>query len=392
MPIQAGIIVQLLAFLLLSGWSLLSVLAVLRLRRRGLAKPSSWEGVSVLKPLSGLDPALEENLRSFFEQNHPHYEIVFGVQNAADPALAVARSLKQQSPHVPCRIVIHDRAGMNPKISNLRAMLGAVRHDWVVISDSNVRVSSQWLQELASVANEPRTGLVFNPIAGDLGEGLGSLLEALQLNTSVAAGCSVPTELLGHPAVIGKSMLFRRSLFEALGGFESVASLLAEDYVIGRMFATAGYRVRIAPTPVRNIQSVSVRQFLSRQLRWAMLRCRLQPLPFAVEPLLGPMPLFAFGALSGQLHLPLATAALAICAARDASLLRLMRSEADEGILRVASAFALGPVRELLMIGVWAAAPFVHHVEWRGHRLRLSAGTRLYVEEPLADGASYRIE
>jgi ceramide glucosyltransferase len=389
---QAAIILQLLGFLLLCGWSTLSVVAVLRLRRRRLLLPAHFEGVSVLKPLSGVDPALEANLRSFFEQDHPDYEIVFGVQNAADPALAVARRLKGQFPRVACRIVVHDRAGMNPKISNLRAMLGAVRHDWVVISDSNVRVGSQWLRELASVANEPGTGLVFNPIAGDLGPSLGSQLEALQLNTIVAAGCSVPTELLGHPAVLGKSMLFRRSLFDALGGFESVASILAEDYVIGRMFGTAGYRVRIAPTPARSVQVVSLRQFVARQLRWATLRCRLQPFAFAVEPLLGPLPLFAFGALFGPAYLPLAAAGLAVCALRDALLLGSMRANTADGPARIASAMALGALREILMLGVWAAAPFVRHVSWRGHRLRLSAGTRLYVEEPLAQSSSCQVE
>ncbi|HKP58435.1 MAG TPA: glycosyltransferase [Polyangiales bacterium] len=392
MSIPTGIFLQLLAFLLLCSWSALSVVALLKLRRRKLTAPPRFDGVSVLKPLSGVDPALEANLRSFFDQDHPVYEIVFGVQNEADPALVLARRLKRQYPHVPCRIVVHDRTGMNPKISNLRAMLQAVQHDWVVISDANVRVGRQWLRELACVAHEPRTGLVFNPIAGDMGRNLGTQLETLQLDTCVAAGCSVPTELLGHPAVIGKSMLFRRSLFEALGGFESVASVLAEDYVMGRMFGTAGYRVRIAPTPARNVQAVSLRQFLARQLRWATLRCRLQPLAYAAEPLFGPLPLFVFGWLSGQLYLPLAAAAVAICVLRDALLLLLMRTDAG-GPPRIGfSLLLLGGLRELLMFGVWAVAPFVRHVSWRGHRLRLSAGTRLYAEQPLLQGSSYRVE
>jgi ceramide glucosyltransferase len=277
-----------------------------------------------------------------------------------------------------------------------------VRNDWIVISDSNLCVGSHWLQELATVASQPGTGLVFNPIAADFGPSLGAQLEALQLNTIAAAGYSVATELLGHPAVLGKSMLFRRSVFESLGGFESVASLLAEDYVIGRMFSTAGYRVRIAPTPARNVQTVSVQQFLARQLRWAMLRCRLQPLAFAVEPLLGPLPLFALAAASGSghTHLPLAAAGGAICLLRDAVLLAWMRVDATSTpqrqvtnwLARITSGLALGALREILMIAVWAAAPFVHHVSWRGHRLRLSAGTRLYVERPLASTTLCHVE
>jgi ceramide glucosyltransferase len=399
MHTETAICLQALAFLLLFGWSTLAVVAVLRLRRRTLTAPPRFEAITVLKPLSGLDPALETNLSSFFEQDHPAYEIVFGIQRADDPALTVARRLKLRYPHVPCRIVVHDRAGMNPKVSNLRAMLDAVRHDWIVVSDSNVCVRSHWLQELATVADQPGTGLVFNPIAGDFGPSIGAQLEALQLNTIAAAGYSVATEILGHPAVLGKSMLFRRSVFESLGGFESVASLLAEDYVIGRMFSSAGYRVRIAPTPARNVQAVSVRQFLARQLRWAMLRCRLQPVAFAVEPLLGPLPLIALGAVSGDAHLPLAAAAGAICLIRDAVLLSWMRVDAatprrqvTNWLAHITSGLALGALREILMIAVWAAAPFVRHVCWRGHRLRLSAGTRLYLERPLANATLCHVE
>ncbi|HKU41879.1 MAG TPA: glycosyltransferase, partial [Polyangiales bacterium] len=179
---------QLLGFLVLLGWSALTVIAVVRLRRRATPAPRALPPVSILKPLCGVDLALEENLRSFFEQDHPAFELVFGVQSASDPALALARSLKRQYPAVACRIVVHDRAGLNPKVSNLRAMLGAVQHDWVVISDSNVRVGRSWLRELSAWASTPGTGLVFNPIAGDFGPGLGAKLEALQLNTNVAAG------------------------------------------------------------------------------------------------------------------------------------------------------------------------------------------------------------
>lgn len=388
---HGAIALQLLAFLVLASWSALVVVAVVRLRLRAAPSPQAFEPVSVLKPLCGLDPHLEANLRSFFEQDHPAYEIVFGA-HSGDPALRVAQALKDAHPHVTCRIVIHEATGMNPKVGNLRAMLGAVAHDWVVVSDANVRVSRRWLRELASVAAMPGTGLVFNPIAGEFGPSLGAQLEALQLNTVVAAGCSVPTELLGHPAVLGKSMLFRRSVFEVLGGFESVASVLAEDYVIGRMFGVAGYRVRIAPTPARNVQRVSVRQFVSRQLRWAMMRARLQPLAFAVEPLLGPLPLLAFGAMFGQTSLPLAAAAGLICSLRDAVLLDWMRVDTDAAprqravswVAGVLAASLLGALREVLMIAVWLAAPFVRHVSWRGHRLRLSAGTRLYLEFPRA--------
>ena len=42
------------------------------------------------------------------------------------------------------------------------------------------------------------------------------------------------------------------------------------------------------------------------------------------------------------------------------------------------SAVLLGVPRDLLMIAAWASAPFHRTIDWRGHRLRVSAGTRVY--------------
>jgi ceramide glucosyltransferase len=369
-------------------WSVLAVAALARVRARRSRLPRSGESVSVLKPLAGVDQALDANLRGFFEQTHPSYEIVFGVQDPRDPALAVARRLKTEYPDVPCRIVVHDAQGMNPKVGNLRAMLAAVHHDLVVISDSNVAVSPGWLNELAAELEQPGVGLVFNPIAGVGERSLGATLENLQLCGPLAAGMAVPTELFGHPTVVGKSMLFRRSVFERLGGFESVASVLAEDYVMGRMFKAAGFRVRMAPTPVRNVsETTSVHAFFARQVRWAMLRLRLQPVAYVLEPLTSPI---AFALLTVALGLAPGVVllwALLATLVRDALLMLLLRGPRGLG-----RALPLIPLRELLMLAVFVSAPLHRHVSWRGHRLRLSAGTRLYAEHPLPTPTLLRIE
>jgi ceramide glucosyltransferase len=300
----------------------------------------------------------------------------------------VARTLKAEHPAVACRIVVHDGRGTNPKVANLRAMLAGVRHDLVVVSDSNVAVDPEWLGELVAELEHEDAGLVFNPIAGVGERTLGATLENLQLCGPVSAGMALPTELFGHPTVVGKSMLFRRSVFERLGGFESVANVLAEDYVMGRMFSAAGYAVRLARRPVRSVsQSTSVRAFFARQVRWAMMRARLQPLLYSLEPLTSPLQcaLLAtlFGIAPGRLILPALLATLL----RDALLFSALRG--PRGLLR---ALPVLPLRELLMLGAWASAPFHKHVRWRGHRLRLSAGTRLYAEQPIAPPKLLRIE
>ncbi len=362
-------------------WSVTAIVAVARVRRR--RSISGIEGatlppVSVLKPLCGIDNNLENNLRTFFEQDYPAFELVFGVEGSGDPAIAVVRRLRDAYPSVPCRIVIHDGGrGLNPKVGNLRAMLGSVRHDVLVISDSNIAVVPGYLREMALALGEPGVGVVSNLFAGVGERGIGATLENLYLNATVSAGAAVPTELLGHPVVIGKSMMFRRSVFERLGGFESVASVLAEDYVIGRMFHEAGFAVRLCATPVHNVvRQVSVRDFVDRRLRWGMIRFRVQPLAFLVEPLTVPLFVAVLAPLFGVHGAGPVVWAVALTVLRDATLWTAMR-----GPRGLAFALPLFPLCQLLVVAAWIATFFRRHVTWRGRRVRVSAGTRLYAEQ-----------
>ncbi|HVU04159.1 MAG TPA: glycosyltransferase [Polyangiaceae bacterium] len=370
---------QVLALFLCTAWTLLGAAAVVLAARRPVRRGSTpLPPVSVLKPLAGADPDLARNLESFFVQDHPDYEILFGVEDPADPAIRVAASCMARHPEIRSRIVVHRAGrGTNPKVRNLRGIIGEADHDLVVVSDSNVRVPRHYLSELVSeyVAAGPRAGLVTNLIRGVDESGVGAALESTQLAGFCAAGVAGPT-LLGDSLVVGKSMLFSRSLQDRLGGLESVQNVLAEDYVLGKMFQHAGYRVLIARTPVDNVtRGTTVRSFFERQRRWAMLRLKLRPFAYPLEPLTSPLFL-----------LPFAWAALGPWALAWAAGLLLVR---DVGQWLVLSGprgawmpLLLSPVREAIVLAVWAAAPFKRHVSWRGHRVRLSAGSVAYVAEP----------
>jgi cellulose synthase/poly-beta-1,6-N-acetylglucosamine synthase-like glycosyltransferase len=115
-------------------------------------------------------------------------------------------------------------------------------------------------------------------------------VENVHLNATVVAGVVVPSEVFGHPVAVGKSMMFRCSLIDKFGGLESVAYVLAEDYVIGRMCHEAGFDVRLCPIPVMNVNAQgTLSAFFRRQLRWNMIRLRLQPFAFILEPLTVPL-------------------------------------------------------------------------------------------------------
>jgi ceramide glucosyltransferase len=369
----------------LSG--LVSVFCVARRARRRRVQPTRSERLelSVLKPLCGADPGLEANLASFFEQDYAdangraRFELVFGVEDASDPALQVVAALQRRYPNVPCAVAVHSGgAGINPKVRNLRGMLPHASHDLVVVSDSNVRAPRHYLRELASamsgdVHGKP-VGLVTNLFVGTGENTLGAALESVQLNGFCAAGSALPTAL-GDALVVGKSMLFSRRVLARLGGLERVADVLAEDFVLGKMFQHGGCGVRIAPTLLENVSSgMSVRSFLQRHLRWSMLRWRLRPAAHALEPVASPL---ALGLLGLVVLGPLALVwAFALLVVRDVGGWLVLR-----GARRAWLPLLLAPLRDLAMLAVWARAPFKRHVTWRGHRVRIGAGTLLFADQ-----------
>ncbi|MBW2523753.1 MAG: glycosyltransferase [Deltaproteobacteria bacterium] len=329
--------------------------------------------MTVLKPLCGSDSGLSENLASFFEQDYPDFELLFGVQSPDDPAIQVVATLRRHYPGVRCSLVAHDDASAtNPKVSNLCGMLPHARNDLLLISDSNVRAPRHYLRDMVrTLRADERTGLVTNVFAGSNEDGLGAALENVQLNGFCAAGATLPTRF-GSAAVVGKSMLLSRRRFERLGGFQRVADLLAEDYVMGKMFQHAGYRVRIAPTVLTNVTTgMSVLDFLRRHQRWAMLRWRLLPVAFTLEPLTSPVAILPLAWLVlGSMALPWAAALLIL---RDVGGWVALR-----GWRRAWIPALLAPLRDLCVLALWLRAPVKRHVRWRGTKVRVGAGTILY--------------
>ncbi len=360
---------------LCSAWTVLGVVAMIRATSRTVRPAAADEQppVTVLKPLCGADPGLEENLESFFAQDYPGFELLFGVQNPDDPAVIVVHELMARYPSVPARLVVHPGVNaINPKVDNLLGMLPHASHDLLLISDSNVLAPAHYLSEMvATRAAHPNTGLVTNLFAGTGEDGLGSALENVQLNGFCASGAALPT-LLGDALVVGKSMLLSREQFEGLGGFDRVKNMLAEDFVIGKMFQHAGLEVRIAPTVLQNVtRNMTVQAFMRRQLRWSMLRARLRPWAQLSEVVTSPLAM-----------LPAAWAVMGPAAITWCVLLLALRDVggwvALRGWRRAWVPALLSPVRELVLLTVWLRAPLKRHVVWRGHKVRLGAGTLVY--------------
>ncbi|WP_426753290.1 ceramide glucosyltransferase [Myxococcus sp. Y35] len=365
------------------GLFALTVQFALVLRHRREAPPAARPGavrpgISILKPLCGVDDDLEANLAQFAALDYAGaYEVVLGVKDARDPAFAVARAAVARWPHVMRLEVQEGEPGHNPKVNQLITLADRARFDLLVISDSNTRVAPGYLEEIARAFEDPEVGCVTHPVTG-LGERtFGSLLDNLHLGSSAAAGMIAAKRLAGQDIVVGKSMALRREDVDALGGFFSVKDVLAEDFVIGQWVTRKlGRRVVVAQTPVFNVSlRKSVLSFFQRYLRWSVIhRTAVSPSTYFAQALLNPTPLALLGALlapSSQ------TAAVCLCVALgkvavDLSTVRALRAQPLTWDA-VPAVFA----KDALLFTAWVYALFSRTVNWRGTRLRVGRGTRL---------------
>lgn len=357
----------------------------LRAVLRGARATGPTPPVSVLKPLKGADAELYENLASLARQDYPSFEIVLGAEDSMDPALAVARRVKRNYPHVPITIVAGGRPiGHNPKVNNLAQLAGVARHDWMLVSDADVRADAGYLRALAAETRNPRVGLVSSIIASVGERTLGSTLDGLHMNGFVAAVVASADVLAGHPCVVGKSMLLRRSDLLRLGGFEVVKDVLAEDYVLGQLYRRAGFTVALSGHPVHAVSTERpFGSFFDRHVRWGQMRRQIAPWHHLGEPLLLPTPW-----LVGAAAVALASAhgrGRPVGVVLGVTLLGILtrcvsdalQTKALRGTFPHLADVPLVPVKDLVAVLSWAVSGVRSTVQWRGSVMRIGPGSVL---------------
>jgi ceramide glucosyltransferase len=365
---------------------LLLQLALLRRHLgRAPAAPRTRPGISILKPLCGLDDDLERNLECFAALDWPEYEVLLGLRSLDDGALGVARALVNRHPTRFRLVLQRGEPGLNPKVNQLITLAREARHPVLVVSDSNVRVEAGYLGEIAALLEDPGVGLVTHAIVGVGEERLGSLFDNLHLAGSIAPGVVAAQAAAGQDIVVGKSMAFRREDLEALGGFEAAKDVLAEDFVLGRMVSRVlGTRVALARRPIQNVSvGRGVQDFLGRYGRWSVLhRTVTGRLVHLSQACLNPV-LLGLAALAAELSPETMLAFGGLCAAKagiDGACGRALRP----GGFR-ARQLLLVPAKDLVYGVAWARGLVRSHVAWRGSRIRVLAGTR--IEEAALEGS-----
>jgi len=353
----------------------LSIAGPAGMRRRPGGGAGSTLPVSILKPLKGSDPGLEENLESFYRLDHPEFEIIFSFASRDDEAFPVARRVADRHPGIPTAFVVDAREpGRNPKVSRLRAALSHARHPLLLVSDGDVRVSPEYLRRSTAEFEDPSVGLVSNPFRCEGRGSAGSTIEALHMNGFVLGGTAFVSCFLERPCVVGKSIFLRRSALEWIGGLEAVGDHLAEDFLLGDLMSAAGFRVVFSRCFVTIVSSGrTLRAFWDRQVRWARMRKRLAGPAYAAEAFASPLPWALPVALFGGW--PGMAAALIAVAGKVASEIFLCRRggfpEAGAGIARWIAA------KDVLAFGVFWAGLVSDRTRWRGRRVRIGKRTLL---------------
>ena len=337
--------------------------------------PAAKAPVSILKPLKGTDPEMYDSLRSHCLQNYPDYEILFGVTTAADPATPVVEKLIQEFPGRRIRLVRCDKKlGANGKVSSLAQLATVAANDFLLVNDSDIRVSPDYLDTLMRELEEPGTGLVTCLYRGVPAATLASKLESLFINTDFMAGVLAARQIeRGLRFAMGSTLAFRRRDLEAIGGFDAIADYLADDYELGRRIAERDLKVKLSESVVETyLPAYDLSRFFSHQLRWARTIRASRPggyagllftftLPWAaLTVILTRGAAWAWGLLAGALAARLAMAVVtARLALHDRAFMRWLW---------------LLPLRDFLAVLVWLGGVAGHRIVWRGEVFHLQNG------------------
>jgi ceramide glucosyltransferase len=352
-----------------------AVLVGRRTRERVPARPAAAPGVTVLKPLHGDEPGLFDNLTSFCVQNYPGpMQIVCGVQDSDDDAIAVVERLRATQADRDIDLVIEPKAhGLNRKVSNLVNMTPRIRHDVVVLADSDMRVGPDYLCRVIAALAQPGTGAVTCLYYGVAITGIWARLCALVINAQFLPSVVVGLALgLARPC-FGSTLALKRATLAEIGGFKAFADCLADDYAIGEALRARGYKISIPPFAVAHVcTQTSLRELWRHQLRWARTIRSIDPAGYAGTIVSHPFPWALIAALVGADSTALLPA-IGIAMASIACRMALLR-EVERGYALPPQAYWLVPACDLLSFAVFVFSFLSWQVSWKGRRFRMVSG------------------
>ena len=356
------------------------------LREHGVGRAPSLASrplppVSILKPLKGTDPDIYESFRSHCLQDYPEYEIIFGVSDPDDPAVASVQQLQREFPDRSIQLVVcPNKLGANVKVSNLEQMLPSAHYQHLLVNDSDIHVENDYLRRVVAPLADLHVGMVTCLYRGVAASTLGSQLESLGISTDFCAGVLVARQLEGGLRFgLGSTLAFRRTELERIGNFRSIVDFLADDYELGRRIADLGLQVVLSDAVVEtHLPAYDLRGFWDHQLRWArgVRDSRAGGYLGLVS---------TYGLMWGLLTVLASRAAVWSWAVLAAIIVLRMAVALSVGLgvlrdRRLLRHLWLLPVRDLVAVAVWVASLAGHTVTWRGDRFELKNGRLIRID------------
>ncbi len=350
------------------------------LKKRPASEVREDPPATLLKPLCGLEVRLESNLESFFRQDYPRFEIVFGVRNKYDPALTVVHRISRRYPDVPMTIVFSGEPDRpNAKVCSLNKMVAAARSEYLVISDSDVLVTPNYLREVVRPLLDPQVGLVTCLYRGVPTGGIWSRLEALGMSVEMTSGVLVADLLEGMKFALGPTMAIRRNVLDALGGIGVLADYCADDYLLGKKVAESGRTVVLSSHIIGHVVlNDSWKDSILHQVRWMRSTRFSRPAGHIGSGLTFAMPFGLLGMVAGiALHSGVWAAALLGTALLNRLVMSVVAGWSvvdDDLALRDCWLY---PVRDLMGFCFWIASFLGSTIVWRSQQYHLEKEGRM---------------
>lgn len=332
-------------------------------------------GVTIMKPLHGDELLLEEALESFFRQDYPACQIVFGLQDKHDPALKVIQRLQKRHPDHNVSIVINEtQHGPNRKVGNLINMYPSCRHDILVISDSDIHVSPDYISSIINALQRDGVQLVTTLYAGlPASNSLVRKLGAYSINANFLPGVMMSRQM-GRQDCLGATMALRRQHLVEIGGLEALVQHVADDAVLGQLIRRNGGQIALADTICQTtVAETTLRDLFSHELRWGRTVRSVEPVGYGLSAL--QLPLFW-----GSLCVLFAPARLFSWAVLGGGFLCRMTMTKRIGRLTNCALPGISPFlifRDWLSILVMLGSACGTRVAWRGQTLHISRGKKL---------------
>jgi ceramide glucosyltransferase len=324
--------------------------------------------VTILKPLCGAEPETYECLRSFCDQAYPEFQVVFGVCDSQDPVLAIVEKLQREFPQRDLSVAIDRRQhGSSRKVSNLINMMALARHDFLVLSDSDVRVQRDYLAKVVAPLHDAGVGIVTCAYHGNPRAGLWPLLGSLFINEWFIPSVRVAAMAGSRSFAFGATIAVRRQVLASVGGFASIADQLADDYRLGELTRRMGLRTVLSEVVVETcVAELSFGDLVRHELRWLRTIRALRPLGYGFSFVTFGVPVAAVGTLLAGGAAP-AVGMLAVTALARVMLHLLTRKRGSAPLH-----FVVLPFRDVLSLSLWAWSFVTRRVHWRQDRYHVT--------------------